>query len=81
MWLSGPTQWEDHLIGKKHRRNLRGWWTPWVRARRAEEAMKFLALLLASKFLREQRYRDEKVHIKAGLGLAKKVLKENNTDL
>ena len=21
MWLNGPTQWEDHLIGKKHRKN------------------------------------------------------------
>ena len=21
MWLSGPTQWEDHKIGKKHRKN------------------------------------------------------------
>ena len=23
MWLNGPTQWEDHKIGKKHRKNLR----------------------------------------------------------
>ena len=22
MWLSGPAQWEDHLIGKKHRKNV-----------------------------------------------------------
>ena len=23
MWLNGPTQWEDHRIGKKHRKNLK----------------------------------------------------------
>ena len=23
MWLNGPTQWEDHKIGKKHKKNLR----------------------------------------------------------
>jgi hypothetical protein len=23
MWLNGPTQWEDHKIGKKHRKNLK----------------------------------------------------------
>ena len=22
MWLNGPTQWEDHMIGKKHRKNV-----------------------------------------------------------
>ena len=24
MWLNGITQWEDHKIGKKHRKNLKG---------------------------------------------------------
>ena len=24
MWLNGPTQWEDHKIGKKHKKNIRG---------------------------------------------------------
>jgi len=23
MWLNGPTQWEDHKIGKKHKKNLK----------------------------------------------------------
>ena len=23
MWLNGPTQWEDHKIGKKHKKNVR----------------------------------------------------------
>ena len=23
LWLNGHTQWEDHLLGKKHRRNVR----------------------------------------------------------
>ena len=23
MWLNGPTQWEDHKIGKKHRKNVK----------------------------------------------------------
>ena len=23
MWLNGPTQWEDHLIGKKHKKNCK----------------------------------------------------------
>ena len=23
MWLNGPTQWEDHIIGKKHVKNTR----------------------------------------------------------
>lgn len=23
MWLNGPTQWEDHKVGKKHKKNLR----------------------------------------------------------
>ena len=23
MWLNGPTQWEDHQIGRKHKKNLR----------------------------------------------------------
>ena len=23
MWLAGPSQWEHHTIGKKHRKNLR----------------------------------------------------------
>ena len=22
MWLNGPTQWEDHRIGKKHKKNI-----------------------------------------------------------
>ena len=22
MWLNGPTQWEDHKIGKKHKKNV-----------------------------------------------------------
>ena len=22
MWLNGPTQWEDHKIGKKHKKNI-----------------------------------------------------------
>jgi hypothetical protein len=24
MWLNGPTQWEDHKIGKKHKKNIQG---------------------------------------------------------
>ena len=23
MWLNGPTQWEDHKIGKKHKKNVK----------------------------------------------------------
>ena len=23
MWLNGPTQWEDHKVGKKHKRNFK----------------------------------------------------------
>ena len=23
MWLNGPTQWEDHKIGKKHKKHVR----------------------------------------------------------
>ena len=23
MWLNGPSQWEDHKIGKKHKKNLK----------------------------------------------------------
>jgi hypothetical protein len=23
MWLNGPAQWEDHKIGKKHKKNVR----------------------------------------------------------
>ena len=26
MWLNGRTQWEDHKIGKRHRKNLKQLW-------------------------------------------------------
>ena len=25
-WLNGPTQWEDHIIGKKHKKNRKKKW-------------------------------------------------------
>ena len=72
MWLNGPGQWADHQIGKKHRKRIKAG----ARAQRADRAMKFLALFLAAKWDREQRYRDEQVHVRLALRLARIYFRE-----
>ena len=67
MWMNGPSQWADHQISKKHRRHVKAN----LRAQRADKAMKFLALFLAAKWEREQRYRDEQINITLALRLVR----------
>ena len=71
-WLNGPAQWEDHTIGKKHKRRS-------ARIRKQERAtiaLRQMGCVIAQKFLMEKTYRDDQLHIKAALCLARKVLRK-----
>ena len=72
MWLNGTPQFNDHLMGRKHRNNLRK-----MRGKaEVEAALRSMALCIASKYLKEQKYRDSEIHIKICKCIAAKVLGE-----
>ena len=71
-WLNGPAQWEDHTSGKEHQRHS-------ARIRKQERAtiaLRQMGCVIAQKFLMEKTYRDDQLHIKAALCLARKVLRK-----
>ena len=67
MWLNGRAQWEDHLIGKRHRKKLR----VQSLSARIGAAMQQIAFLLVNKWVREESYRRERVHVSLALRLVR----------
>ena len=56
MWLNGKEQYRDHIVGHKHRRNMRP-----VRALKAERAMLAITMLLVAKWKEEQKVRRHQI--------------------
>ena len=63
-WSNGRGQYEEHMLGKKHRKNVR-------RSLLAGEAMQRVTFLLVRKWIREESYRREGVHIKLAVRIAR----------
>ena len=67
MWLRDRDQWEGHRAGKKHKKNT----LIKEKQQKATHEIQALAMMLATKWLREHEYRRQQVHIRLGLRLAR----------